>query len=225
MERVLVVSDDASWREALAAELEASGHEAQAVPFNSVESRPAELVAPLATIVVDLRGQAGAGARLGRVRRAVGQKKTHILAAMSPGQLARVDFAAGFDDFVADPVRALEVIARARQLRWRENATDAADILKAGEIVINLASCEVLLAGDPLSLTFQEYELLRHLVEHRGRVFTREQLLSELWGYNYYGGTRTVDVHVRRLRAKLGPEHEDLIQTVRNVGYRFARES
>ena len=77
------------------------------------------------------------------------------------------------------------------------------------------------LGGRALDLTFKEFELLKYLAQHPGRVFTREQLLQEVWGYDYYGGTRTVDVHVRRLRAKLGPEHEQLIGTVRNVGYRF----
>src|SRR5690606_3313860 len=77
------------------------------------------------------------------------------------------------------------------------------------------------LRGRPIDLTYKEFELLKYLVQHPGRVFTRAQLLQEVWGYDYYGGTRTVDVHVRRLRAKLGPEHEQLIGTVRNVGYRF----
>ena len=75
--------------------------------------------------------------------------------------------------------------------------------------------------GQPLDLTYKEFELIKYLAQHPGRVFTRAQLLQEVWGYDYYGGTRTVDVHVRRLRAKLGPEHEALIGTVRNVGYRF----
>ena len=78
-----------------------------------------------------------------------------------------------------------------------------------------------MLFRSPLDLTYKEFELLKYLVQHPGRVFTRAQLLQEVWGYDYYGGTRTVDVHVRRLRAKLGPEHEQLIGTVRNVGYRF----
>ncbi|MGH3448422.1 MAG: winged helix-turn-helix domain-containing protein, partial [Nocardioidaceae bacterium] len=77
------------------------------------------------------------------------------------------------------------------------------------------------LGAQKLDLTFKEFELVRHLAQHPGRVFTREQLLQEVWGHDYFGGTRTVDVHVRRLRAKLGPEHEALIGTVRNVGYRF----
>jgi len=224
MEKLLVLSSDASWRSALAAELSAAGHHAQAAAPEAIEAEPG-LASMRTAVVVDLRAETGQSARLGRVRRALGHSRVFVLAVVSGAQAARLDFAAGFDDFLVDPCSAPEVVARVRQLRWRKNRTETADLLKAGDLVINLASCEVSLQGVPVSLTYQEYELLRYLLEHRGRVFTREQLLSELWGYNYYGGTRTVDVHVRRLRAKLGPEHEDLIQTVRNVGYRFARDA
>ncbi len=224
MEKVLIISDDPRWGDAVAAELEAAGHEARLLPMNAIDGAN-QALEDLNAVVVDARGMAAVAARLAKVRRAIPGGKTLTLAALAPVQLSRLDFSAGFDDFLVDPFAAPQVVARIRQLRWRENSTDAADLLKAGDLLVNRASCEVNLRGVPLALTYQEYELLRHLMEHRGRVFTREQLLSELWGYNYYGGTRTVDVHVRRLRAKLGPEHEDLIQTVRNVGYRFARDA
>ena len=89
------------------------------------------------------------------------------------------------------------------------------------EVVVDDASYTAKVGGRSLDLTFKEFELLKYLAQHPGRVFSRQQLLQEVWGYDYFGGTRTVDVHVRRLRAKLGPEHETLIGTVRNVGYRF----
>jgi DNA-binding winged helix-turn-helix (wHTH) protein len=92
-----------------------------------------------------------------------------------------------------------------------------------GELVIDEATYTVRLRGRPLDLTYKEFELLKYLGQHAGRVFTRAQLLHEVWGYDFFGGTRTVDVHVRRLRAKLGLEHEQLIGTVRNVGYKFVR--
>ena len=91
-----------------------------------------------------------------------------------------------------------------------------------GPLAIDTESYRVTAQGRPLDLTFKEFELLRFLASRAGRVFTRPALLREVWGYDFYGGTRTVDVHVRRLRAKLGPEHEHLIQTVRSVGYRAA---
>jgi DNA-binding response OmpR family regulator len=100
-------------------------------------------------------------------------------------------------------------------------AADAPDEIRAGDLAIDEATYSARLRGRVLDLTFKEFELLKLLAEHPGRVFTRAYLLQEVWGYDYFGGTRTVDVHVRRLRAKLGPEHEALIGTVRNVGYRF----
>ena len=94
-------------------------------------------------------------------------------------------------------------------------------MVRAGELTIDEGTYTCRLRGRVLDLTFKEFELLKYLAQHPGRVFTRAQLLQEVWGYDYFGGTRTVDVHVRRLRAKLGAEHEGLIGTVRNVGYRF----
>jgi DNA-binding response OmpR family regulator len=95
-------------------------------------------------------------------------------------------------------------------------------VLRLGPLTINVETYQVAVAGAVLDLTYKEFELLRFLIQHPGKVFTRTELLQEVWGYNFYGGTRTVDVHVRRLRAKLGPEHDGLIQTVRGVGYRAA---
>ncbi|HVN51360.1 MAG TPA: winged helix-turn-helix domain-containing protein, partial [Acidimicrobiales bacterium] len=92
-----------------------------------------------------------------------------------------------------------------------------------GDLVLNLETYQAAISGEPLDLTYMEYELLKFLSSHPGKVFTRETLLSRVWGYEYYGGARTVDVHVRRLRAKLGEEHANLIQTVRSVGYRFGQ--
>ena len=117
-----------------------------------------------------------------------------------------------------------EVEARVRLAIGRRAAAvvaEAPDEIRSGELAIDEATYAARLRGRVLDLTFKEFELLKFLAQHPGRVFTRAQLLQEVWGYDYFGGTRTVDVHVRRLRAKLGPEHEALIGTVRNVGYRF----
>ena len=97
--------------------------------------------------------------------------------------------------------------------------------MRVGELVIDEATYTARLKKRTLELTYKEFELLKYLAQHAGRVFTRAQLLQEVWGYDFFGGTRTVDVHVRRLRAKLGPEHEQMIGTVRNVGYKFERPS
>ena len=128
---------------------------------------------------------------------------------------------AGLDDFLLAPYLPAELVARLKLLLWKHNRVDAEQLIKVGELVVDQANYAVYLAGQPLELTFKEYELLRFLATHRGRVFTREALLNQVWGYDYYGGNRTVDVHIRRIRAKLGSPYEDLVETVRNVGYRF----
>jgi len=126
-----------------------------------------------------------------------------------------------FDDFLVVPYQLAELDARLRHLLWRAKQGEQADLLNLGPLVINIGTYQVHVDNEPIDLTYMEYELLKFLASHRGRVFTRQTLLSRVWGYDYFGGTRTVDVHVRRLRAKLG-EHANVIQTVRNVGYKFA---
>ncbi|AKL72504.1 response regulator with CheY-like receiver domain and winged-helix DNA-binding domain [Actinobacteria bacterium IMCC26256] len=126
-----------------------------------------------------------------------------------------------FDDFCLTPFHPRELEARLKHLFHRAGRGPAAEILEYGDLVLNLETYQAAFGGNPLDLTYMEYELLKFLATNPGKVFTREQLLSRVWGYEYYGGARTVDVHVRRLRAKLGEEHASLIHTVRSVGYRF----
>jgi DNA-binding response OmpR family regulator len=128
-----------------------------------------------------------------------------------------------FDDFCLSPFHPQELEARWRHLVWRAGRGIAPELVEYGDLVLNLETYQAALSGRPLDLTYMEYELLKFFATHPAKVFTREQLLSRVWGYEYYGGARTVDVHVRRLRAKLGEEHANLIQTVRSVGYRFGQ--
>jgi DNA-binding response OmpR family regulator len=128
-----------------------------------------------------------------------------------------------FDDFCLWPFQPRELEARIRHLFWRSGGGARPELVEYGDLLLNLETYQAGIAGRPLDLTYMEYELLKFLASHPGKVFTRETLLSRVWGYEYYGGARTVDVHVRRLRAKLGEEHANLIQTVRSVGYRFGQ--
>lgn len=147
-----------------------------------------------------------------------------VLLIVTEGGLAAITFEWGVDDVLLDSAGPAEVEARLRLAIGRmQDATTggASEEIRSGELVIDEATYTARLRKQALDLTFKEFELLKYLAQHPGRVFTRAQLLQEVWGYDYFGGTRTVDVHVRRLRAKLGPEHEALIGTVRNVGYRF----
>ena len=128
-----------------------------------------------------------------------------------------------FDDFCLLPFHPRELEARLRHLFSYTVVAPRAELVDYGELVLNLETYQASVDSRPLDLTYMEYELLKFLVQNPGKVFTREILLSRVWGYDYYGGARTVDVHIRRLRAKLGEEHANLIQTVRSVGYRFGQ--
>ena len=136
-------------------------------------------------------------------------------------RLPGVDFSVGFDDFVLSPVVPAELYARLRQLDWRTATFGSEEVIKVGDLVIDVAGYEAHLHGRRLDFTHQEFELLRFLAQNRGRVYTREQLLQKVWGYHYAAGTRTVDIHVRRVRAKLGAPAGSLIETIRNVGYKM----
>jgi DNA-binding response OmpR family regulator len=141
------------------------------------------------------------------------------VAVLSRGELSGWDELV--DEFVFPEVSEPELRLRLAML-WRRRGDTGASVVRLGPVSINVETYQVSSGGRTLDLTFKEFELLRFLAEHPGRVFSRAKLLQEVWGYDFYGGTRTVDVHVRRLRAKLGPEREHLIETVRGVGYRAA---
>ena len=145
-----------------------------------------------------------------------------VLLLIGGGQLGSLDFREDvFDDFCLYPFHPVELEARLKHQFRRSGRVARAEVIEYGALAMNLETYQALIAGKPLDLTYMEYELLKFLASHPGKVFTRETLLSRVWGYDYYGGARTVDVHVRRLRAKLGEEHANLIQTVRSVGCSF----
>jgi DNA-binding response OmpR family regulator len=149
-----------------------------------------------------------------------------VILVTTEGGLPAIQWDWGMDEILVDTTSPAEVEARLRLAVSRTTPETSGPMsdpeeIHAGDLHIDEASYAAKLRGRSLDLTFKEFELLKFLAQHPGRVFTRAVLLQEVWGYDYFGGTRTVDVHVRRLRAKLGPEHESLIGTVRNVGYRF----
>jgi DNA-binding response OmpR family regulator len=150
-----------------------------------------------------------------------------IIVITTEGGLSAINADWNVDDVILDTAGPAEVEARIRIVVGNTAAQLLASNpnsqeIRSGDVVIDERTYTAKLKGRVLDLTFKEFELLKYLAQHPGRVFTRSQLLQEIWGYDYFGGTRTVDVHIRRLRSKLGPEFEALIGTVRNVGYRFA---
>jgi DNA-binding response OmpR family regulator len=181
--------------------------------------------APADAILIDARRDLGHAKAMCRLIRTTGTS-VPLIAVVTEGGLIAVTADWGIDDLLLDSAGPAEVDARLRLSGGRLAATTGADdagdaAIRRGDLTIDEVTYSAKLRGQAVDLTFKEFELLKYLAQHPGRVFTRAQLLQEVWGYDYYGGTRTVDVHVRRLRAKLGPEHEALIGTVRNVGYKF----
>jgi len=153
---------------------------------------------------------------------------TPIVVITTEGGLSAINADWQIADVILDTAGPAEVDARIRIVIGKEAISQLAKNpslkeIRSGEVVIDEDSYTAKIKGRTLDLTFKEFELLKYLAQHPGRVFSRSQLLQEIWGYDYFGGTRTVDVHIRRLRSKLGPEFESVIDTVRNVGYRFTQ--
>ncbi|WP_163228059.1 winged helix-turn-helix transcriptional regulator [Bifidobacterium choloepi] len=161
---------------------------------------------------------------------------TPIILILTEGGFTVINSQWGIADVIVNTASPAEVEGRLRLVSERGNIVGMATagtipasgadgqedgLIRCGDLVVDTNGYTASLRNVPIDLAYKEFELLKYLVQHPGRVFTRAQLLQEVWGYDYYGGTRTVDVHVRRLRAKLGGEYEHLIGTVRNVGYRF----
>jgi DNA-binding response OmpR family regulator len=180
---------------------------------------------PTDVAIVDARTDLAAARRLCRLLRTV-NTSIPVTAVLDEGGLVAVTADWGLDDILLPGTGPAEIDARLRLLAGRRYPfaqSESNDKIGFGELLIDTSTYTVQVRGRPLQLTFREFELLKHLVEHPGQVFSRRQLLQDVWGYDFFGGTRTIDVHVRRLRAKLGTDYESLIGTVRNVGYKSVR--
>ena len=207
----------------LARTLDMSGYRWKAVssPEQALEHEPTTGWAGAVVNCEDNAESAWAFCRSLRKRDALACPILVLISGAELGQLELRD--ENFDDFCITPFHPRELEARLRHLTHYESAVVRAEMIDYAGLSLNLETYQATFEGQPLDLTYMEYELLKFLAQNPGKVFTREILLSRVWGYEYYGGARTVDVHIRRLRAKLGEEHANLIQTVRSVGYRFGQ--
>ncbi|HXK34413.1 MAG TPA: response regulator transcription factor [Dehalococcoidia bacterium] len=217
MQRVLFVDATEELRP-LSGALEAAGFDVSHAALERVFETPGES-APV--VVLSLLGRGDAAAVRGVLRSGRRPQQTAVIAVVREEQLAGLDFTLGLDDFVVHPALDGEVVARVRHAIWMKSGVGSDNTLRAGDLVIDLSNYKVFISGRPVDLTYKEYELLRFLATNRDKVFTREALLNRVWGYDFYGGARTVDVHVRRLRSKIEDGTHTFIETVRNVGYRF----
>ena len=208
----------------LARVLEAAGHECHAVA-NADAAERCEPEEGWAAAVVVATPDAEAAFALCRALRKRESPVAPLLLVVPAAQLDGLELRDElFDDFVVAESSATELRVRLSHLLWAAGRGGPQDqVIAYGPLALNLETYQAVVDGRPLDLTYMEYELLRFLAAHPGKVFTREVLLTRVCGYEYFGGARTVDVHVRRLRAKLGEEHANLIETVRSVGYRFGR--
>ncbi|MFF5623794.1 response regulator transcription factor [Microbacterium sp. LWH10-1.2] len=215
MAQILVLTSAPDSEHVLPA-LELLSHRVRQIP-----AEPAHLVnAPeYDIVVVDARSDLVGAKSLCRLLRAAGQDSP-LLLVVTEGGMSAVSGEWGVDDVLLSTAGPAETDARVRLALARHDEVAEPSRVQASGVTIDEQSYSAKLRGKPLDLTYKEFQLLHFLATHPSRVFTREQLLSEVWGYDYFGGTRTVDVHVRRLRAKLG-DQEQIIGTVRNVGYRF----
>ncbi|NLU62885.1 response regulator transcription factor [Rhodococcus sp. HNM0563] len=222
MELLLLTSDPDP--DAVLPSLSLLAHSVRPVP-TEVSSLLEAATADIA--LVDARTDLAAARGLCRLLGSAGSA-IPVVAVLTEGGLVAVNPEWALDDILLTGTGPAELDARLRLLLARSGGGVSAETsgrITLGELTIDEDTYTARLRGKPLDLTYKEFELLKYLAQHAGRVFTRAQLLQEVWGYDFFGGTRTVDVHVRRLRAKLGPEHEALIGTVRNVGYKAVRPS
>lgn len=190
----------------------------------TIPAEPTALVtAPVSDLIfLDARKDLSAAKSIAKILQTTGLS-TPLIVVVTEGGLAGVSVEWGADDIILESAGPAELDARIRLNISRAQFARSAHEVNATGVVIDEASYSARVNGKPLDLTFKEFALLKFLTGNPGRVFTRDQLLSEVWGYDYFGGTRTVDVHIRRLRAKLG-DSESMIGTVHNVGYRFMVE-
>ena len=218
---VLLLSDHAEDVRDLLATFPIAPYRIVRMPLKDVES--ADLITTHPDMILidstrDLEAAEGAARRLALAWE-IGLPP--ILVIVDEDAVSRFRFEVGVDDFILTTASVGEISARLNLASRRAGHGDDATVLKVGDLTVNPENYQVYVRGRPLDLTYKEFELLKFLAQRPGRVCDRDMLLREVWGYDYYGGTRTVDVHIRRLRAKLGVEHETLIETIRNVGYRL----
>ena len=173
-------------------------------------------------VVLEIDRRANSSAIWELVQKIKRAKPLPVIALVNKETLGNLDAnLKSMDDFLLKPGDSSELLLRVKRLLKNTGSTDNSELIECGDLVIDLASCEVTLNGRLIELTFKEYELLRFLAGHPGRVYTRDSLLSKVWGYDYFGGDRTVDVHIRRLRSKIEDATHTFIETARNIGYRF----
>jgi two-component system alkaline phosphatase synthesis response regulator PhoP len=216
--RVFIIANESEQARKLRAELVQSGFDCLIVPYNDEAIEQIAGQSP-EVMLLDADGATFDSEAWELAQRIRQEMNISLIALVSREKLNGLD--ANVDDFVVKPYEANEVTVRIKRILRQKGDIDSEDIIKCGDLVIDLAKYEVSLGNKLILLTFREYQLLKFLASNKGKVFTREALLNKVWGWDYYGGDRTVDVHIRRLRSKIEDPTHTFIETVRNIGYRL----
>jgi len=220
MEALLLIGKEEASLKKLKSHLIRRGFQVVLLEMNDIR-RLEELKERFRLGILDATAESRLSPLVDRIRASSGGKELPLLALIKEGHLNELPSVAGLEDFLVGQTEPEFLETRVRFLLKRLNHLGPGSGIQIGALNLDVDRYEVTLDGEPLELTYKEFELLKFLVTHRSRVFSRDQLLNQVWGYDFIGGTRTVDVHIRRLRAKLGPKYASLIDTVRNVGYKF----
>lgn len=223
MRRLLIITPEKEQVVSLGESLERHGFVCSIISYNNAleESFTRQLPDLLLVIMDNSPPDSGIWGHIQRLKQ---KRHLPVIALVSVTTLNNIESQLNVDDFITSPYDDRELILRINRLIHKTRGEDSNELIKCDGLVIDIARCEVTVEGRVVELTFKEYELLKLLARNRGRVYTREDLLNIIWGYDYYGGDRTVDVHVRRLRSKIEVSKYTFIETVRNIGYKFKKE-
>ena len=218
MPRVFIIANESEQSKKLRVALVQSGFDCLVVPHNNeaIEQIAGQYPGVMLLDMDEATFDSEAWEMAQRIRQ---ERQLPLIALVSREKLNDLD--SSIDDFVVKPWKPDEVTVRIKRILKQKEGIDGEDIIKCGDLIIDLDKYEVSLNGKPIMLTFREYQLLKFLASNKGKVFTREALLNKVWGWDYYGGDRTVDVHIRRLRSKIEDPTHTFIETVRNIGYRL----
>lgn len=221
MRRILIITEDGSKVKSLALAFKQKGFAYSVAPSGKELARQIAEQSP-DVILLNLAGHSANAARLASIRKISQDRRLPVIAIIDKAALVGAAVSPDIDDFVVEPPDINELAIRINRLLQCSSGTGETETVKSGDMNIDVARCEVSIKGKPVQLAFKEYELLKFLASNPGRVFSRDAILNKVWGYDYYGGDRTVDVHIRRLRSKIEETSDQTyIETVRNIGYRF----
>jgi DNA-binding response OmpR family regulator len=220
LSKVLIIANEREQARQLRAELAQRGLDCLIVP--SKDGAIEQIAGQSPGLLLLDANEATIGSEVWELAQRMRQEMNIPLIALIPREILNgLDSSTDIDDFVVKPWEATEVMIRIKRILRQKESMESEDIIRCGDLVIDSAKCEVSLSGKPIILTFKEYQLLKFLANNKGKVFTRDVLLDKVWGWDYYGGDRTVDVHIRRLRSKIEDSTHTFIETVRNIGYKF----